>query len=291
MLTTNNTDYPLHKDRIQTLLNEPGVRDKVIEELHTLGIPAVPCLRFEIRGLQGHAFALEEEDLRRVFSTYGDIECVDVSDNEALIHFSDIASAYFAQKTLNRKTIENYQATLEVSWHVPARIPSSISNWTKPTSVITDNSSKYTCRFDIQIDNEKEFQVARRLIGPKGINMKRIVEICSKGMNCQAHDIIKLRLRGKGSGFKEGPNQEESFELLHMCVSSKYLNKYQLACEEIEKLIGQVYREYQQFLWGKGANAAALQIKKYENIGSSGLKERSVNLPEPEKKGLKERKF
>ncbi len=36
--------------------------------------------------------------------------------------------------------------------------------------------------------------------------MKRIVETCSK---CQdgsiVHDAVKLRLRGKGSGYKEGP--------------------------------------------------------------------------------------
>jgi hypothetical protein len=44
-----------------------------------------------------------------------------------------------------------------------------------------DENIKYTCRFDIQIDNDKEFQVARRLIGAKGCNMKRIIEICCKG--------------------------------------------------------------------------------------------------------------
>ena len=30
-----------------------------------------------------------------------------------------------------------------------------------------NNGGKYTCRFEIQIDNDKEFQVARRLIGSK----------------------------------------------------------------------------------------------------------------------------
>jgi hypothetical protein len=29
------------------------------------------------------------------------------------------------------------------------------------------SSGKYTCRFEMQIDNDKEFQVARRLIGSK----------------------------------------------------------------------------------------------------------------------------
>jgi hypothetical protein len=93
---------------------------------------------------------------------------------------------------------------------------------------VNDTTIKYTCRFDIQIPNDKEFQVARRLIGAKGCNMKRIIENCSKDMNSQ--DVVKLRLRGKGSGFKEGPRQEESKEPLHLCVSSRFYDKYLLAC-------------------------------------------------------------
>lgn len=40
----------------------------------------------------------------------------------------------------------------------------------------TAKQSKLTCRYDIQIENEREFQVARRIIGPKGCNMKKIIE-------------------------------------------------------------------------------------------------------------------
>lgn len=69
-----------------------------------------------------------------------------------------------------------------------------------------DNSSvKYTCRYDILIENEKEFQVARRLIGTKGKHMKTIIEKCAQGFE-NPYEVVKLRLRGKGSGFKEGPN-------------------------------------------------------------------------------------
>jgi hypothetical protein len=36
--------------------------------------------------------------------------------------------------------------------------------------------------------------------------MKKIVEICSKGPDGRfMADAVKLRLRGKGSGYKEGP--------------------------------------------------------------------------------------
>jgi len=38
--------------------------------------------------------------------------------------------------------------------------------------------------------------------------MKKIIELCSKGSNLPIQDVIKLRLRGKGSGFKEGPEHK-----------------------------------------------------------------------------------
>jgi hypothetical protein len=75
-----------------------------------------------------------------------------------------------------------------------------------PYQTEEDQGVKYTCRYDIQIENEKEFQVARRVIGSKGSNMKRIIEECSMGFDksINPYEIVKLRLRGKGSGFKEG---------------------------------------------------------------------------------------
>ena len=45
------------------------------------------------------------------------------------------------------------------------------------------------------------------------------------------NDVVKLRLRGKGSGFKEGPKQEESKEPLHLCISSRFYDKYKMACD------------------------------------------------------------
>ena len=95
---------------------------------------------------------------------------------------------------------------------------------------------KYTCRFDIGIDNDKEFHVARRIIGQKGANMKRIVK--------QAGSDAKLRLRGKGSGFLEGVTKQESEEPLHLCVSCKDLQGYQTAIALVKSLLEEVYADY-----------------------------------------------
>lgn len=68
------------------------------------------------------------------------------------------------------------------------------------------SNGKFTCKFWIQIESDIDFQVAQRLVGAKGCNIKRIIDFCSKGANgIYLADSVKLRLRGKGSGYKEGP--------------------------------------------------------------------------------------
>lgn len=96
---------------------------------------------------------------------------------------------------------------------------------------------KFTCRFLIGIENDKDFQVARRLIGSKGANMKRIVR----------QTEAKLRLRGQGSGYFEGAGQKESSEPLQLCVSCTSQEGYKTAVRQVEELLTRVYEEYRQF--------------------------------------------
>jgi len=96
---------------------------------------------------------------------------------------------------------------------------------------------KHTCRFLIGIDNDKEFQVVRRIIGAKGMNMKRIVK----------QTDAKLRLRGVGSGYFEGAGQRESSEPLQLCVSCTSSDGYRTAARLVEELLGNVYDDYRQF--------------------------------------------
>lgn len=96
---------------------------------------------------------------------------------------------------------------------------------------------KHTCRFLIGIENDKEFQVARRVIGAKGANMKRIVRLTE----------AKLRLRGVGSGYFEGAGQKESSEPLQLCVSCTSNSGYQMAVRMVEELLESVYTEYRVY--------------------------------------------
>lgn len=100
--------------------------------------------------------------------------------------------------------------------------------------------------------------------------MKRIIQMCSRSSNGKViPDAVKLRLRGKGSGFKEGPNNKESDEPLHLCVSSKMKDKYEFACALVQELITNVYEEYQRFcIRNSIVPTTNLSIKKEESVSS-----------------------
>ena len=111
------------------------------------------------------------------------------------------------------------------------------------------NTNKYTCRYNVMIENDKNFQVAKKIIGSKGCNMKSIIDSVpqqypSYNQKRNKQDALKLRLRGKGSGFKEGPDQRESDEPLHLCISAKCESVYLDSCKRVERLLNKIYEDY-----------------------------------------------
>lgn len=105
--------------------------------------------------------------------------------------------------------------------------------------------------------------------------MKRILEKCSrgrKGSNTNDDDEVKLRLRGKGSGRKEGPDSKESNDPMHLCVSGKDKEKFDLACELAEDLLKDIYRNY-----AKHTGKPPLKIKLLENSRQEGGKGTSLS--------------
>ena len=242
------------QEKVKQLLKVQTLKDSINEEMAANGFPLQYSLKLEIKSESNEFYQLNSDDIFKVISFYGEISEFKIVNTTAYFTYLDSSSAYFAQKTLNNKKLDFINSVILVSWD-----PSEKVYFTEP-------NTKYTCRFDIQIENDKDFQVARRLIGPKGNTMKKIVEMCTKGMDGFMHDIVKLRLRGRGSGFKEGACQEESSEELHLCISSKYADKFKIACDEICKLILQVYKEYYNYCRNKGIKTEILRLKKYENV-------------------------
>ena len=132
--------------------------------------------------------------------------------------------------------------------------------------------SKFTCKYEIPIKSLPGFSVARKIIGHRGKNMKQILEhLKGSCFGGPIQDVIKLRLRGQGSGFKEGPDNCESPEPLHLCISSKYHEKYVEACKLVEKLLKDVFCEYNNYCRYRGRSIQAYKISKMENNPASFL--------------------
>ena len=129
------------------------------------------------------------------------------------------------------------------------------------------NYGKYTCKYEILIPNDKEFQVARRLIGSKGCNMKKILNECKQNNNI--NDNIKLRLRGKGSGYKEGPENKESDEPLHLCISAKNQEEMKKACSLVDDLLNKIYDEYKKYCIKNNIKPVVPQLANRIDCGNS----------------------
>lgn len=238
-------------------------------------------------------YQLTEDDIQKVFCRYGEVKRVQVDDgcSSAQVTFSTASDAQSAINDLDNKVLSGLDGTLRIRWvnqpqssspypalpnfpglgfpqagspgygfgapggnSAPA-LPGGGMPSTPPTSGSKQGARKYTCRFLIGIENDKEFQVARRLIGSKGSNMKRIVQ----------QTDAKLRLRGQGSGYFEGSGQKESSEPLQLCISCTNLDGYKTAVRQTEDLLKRVHEEYKEFCREKGLPIPDLQIQLSEN--------------------------
>lgn len=247
-------------------------------------------------------YELEKGDVRQVFEKFGPVSFVEVNDksNQAFVTMENLQNGQQAEKYLNFYQLPGTNAYLTVKWQFgdfeslkkarDARKQSlersegsqttcnknyqgsppmrSNSHLSVGVSKECTSVSKFTCKYEIPIKNLPGFSVARKIIGHRGKNMKSILDkLKDTHFSGPIQDVIKLRLRGQGSGFKEGPNNCESPEPLHLCVSSKYHEKYREACGLVEKLLKDVYQEYNNFCrWrGKHRGGVKYNVRKIEN--------------------------
>ena len=109
------------------------------------------------------------------------------------------------------------------------------------TNSTRDYQFKYVSRYIVQIENEKNFPVTKMIIGNSG---KLLRNILVKNCINNGDHTTKIRLRGKGSGYKEGPKNEESKDPMELCISSLNLISYLKCSQEIENLLRNVYCQY-----------------------------------------------
>ena len=136
------------------------------------------------------------------------------------------------QNNNNKKIIQNMQNT-------PPSPPGKDVEF--QTNSTRDYQYKYVSRYIVQIENEKNFPVTKMIIGNSG---KLLRNILVKNCINNGDHTTKIRLRGKGSGYKEGPKNEESKDPMELCISSLNLMSYIKCSNEIENLLKNVYYQY-----------------------------------------------
>ena len=202
--------------------------------------PAGPTLRgwpvtVAVEGI-GFSYQLTNDDLYKVFSRYGNVTHVEVmlpEGNAANVFYSGYDEASRAIGSLDGKELAGVKGHLRVSWGQLPILPHPMHD----VRAGPEQMRKFTCRFEIGIENDKEFQVARRIIGQKGNHMKEIV----------SRTDAKLRLRGRGSGYLEGLARQESPEPLHLCVSCTTKRGYAEAARLVSELLENVYADFGEY--------------------------------------------
>lgn len=97
--------------------------------------------------------------------------------------------------------------------------------------------NKHQCQFIIGVEEDADFGVVRRILGRAGANMKSIASKTG----------VKLRLRGRGSKFLEGPEQRESTDDLMLCLSGEDEASFEEAKELVSEILRDIYEKYGSF--------------------------------------------
>ncbi len=188
-----------------------------------------------------------------MFGRFGEVAGICLQGDAALVALADPVSAVFAARCLNGLLLPELR-----NWLVVQQLPPQDSPEEARPQL------KFTCRFLIQIPNEREFQVARKIIGNRGTNMKKVIDSCARLVRAKENEVVKLRLRGRGSGYKEGPNQAESDDPLHLCISSKFEPAYHTACEMVESLLLSIYQDYDDFCRRTRKNPPCFRVQRMD---------------------------
>lgn len=75
----------------------------------------------------------------------------------------------------------------------------------------------------------------------------------------------KLRIRGRGSGYLEGPAQTEaSDEPLMLCISAESREGFEAAVQDVESLLGHVHDQYCKFCCDRNLPLPSLSVVQSE---------------------------
>lgn len=217
-----------------------------------------------------NSYILSKTNLLKFFSLFGDVEYTDINKRHFYILYKFYFSAIFCFNTLihainkygdfisvkmleNEKDFDVHEKDFSYSiFSFKSMIKSNVSdksivsNLDSPVSILKNNTNSSLNNIKhvtiYYLSNFHEFfNVGKKIIGAKGNTLK---EILSKNNSI---NLVKIRLRGKGSKFIEPNTGQESSEPLQLCISSYNIDIMNKVNSDIEKLILNISCSY--FNW------------------------------------------
>ncbi|CAK0839670.1 unnamed protein product [Prorocentrum cordatum] len=241
--------------------------------------PLSPLLHVRVDGLT-FEYQLTEDDVRKVFSRYGDVVQVhvDAEGTTAQVQLGQPHQAVAAKHDLDKKDLAGMSgAFLRVDfvgqgpydsmlnqmanpYGMPAIPPMPGMGGTMPgfsgmppmqagasPASAAGRPKKYTCKLEVGIENEGEFRVGSRVI--------QIARAIWQEARFQEHGG-KTRLRGKGIG-----GQHEADEPLALCISCCDQTAFDKAVQYAEAQLQKVHNDYRSHCAEKGRPVPELSVK------------------------------
>ncbi|CAJ1410325.1 unnamed protein product [Effrenium voratum] len=116
----------------------------------------------------------------------------------------------------------------------------------------SDGKGSFVCVIFVQLEEDEEFCLVKRLLGKGGCNMKEVAESFD----------ARLRLRGIGSGFLE--NGQEAQVPLEIQVSCASFWNYLSSVASVAILLEDLYFHYGRYARSKGLEGPMLKVKVKE---------------------------
>lgn len=92
---------------------------------------------------------------------------------------------------------------------------------------------------EVEIEDDPGFQVCKRILGAGGRHLKDIRDAC----NC----CVDVRLRGRGSNFRERQDDEEADEPLNITVTSMEPEEFEKAVALVEQHLADIRQQHDQW--------------------------------------------
>ena len=224
---------------------------------------SVNSKEIEIKCVSGIA---TESQIRKICETFGYIELFEMKEGAYFVNYLHSADAMIAKETIELISVEDTGFQLSVDWVKDKEVESVFEIMPTPEyfvpvlrkannmKVDPPESLKYIARFPLNLQESDNFHLKQKILGAKGCNFKKIVEICSKdcGIPDRPKDLIKIKLI-----------EEPEFTIK---LTSKYCSKFTIACSLVYELITVVLEEYKRYCEVQAIVPSDLRIRKLEQI-------------------------